>query len=92
MIPVASKELKNRLGKYLTLVREGKTLQITDRGRPIGCVIPVNSLADIRQGETLARLVTEGAVRLGSGRLSRHLPTVMKKGKAIASMVAEDRR
>ena len=92
MIPVASKELKNRLGKYLTLVRGGKTLQITDRGRPIGCVIPVKSSAEIHQSETLARLVIQGAVRLGSGRLVRHSPTIMRKGKTLADMVAEDRR
>jgi prevent-host-death family protein len=31
MVTVASKELKNRLGKYLRLVRAGETIQITDR-------------------------------------------------------------
>ena len=92
MIPVASKELKNRLGKYLTMVRGGKTLQITDRGRPIGCVVPVKSAAETRQIETLARLVIEGAVTLGSGRLVRHFPTIMRKGKTLAEVVAEDRR
>lgn len=92
MIPVASKELKNRLGKYLALVREGKTLRITDRGRPIGCIIPAQSPKAGKRAEALARLVAEGAVRLGSGRLARHKPTVMSRGKTIAQMVAEDRR
>lgn len=92
MVQVASKELKNRLGKYLDMVRQGNAIQITDRGRPIGCIIPASSPEERKTAAALARLVADGAVRLGSGRLARHKPTLLGKGKSIAAMVAEDRR
>jgi len=92
MMRVGSKELKNRLGKYLALVRKGNAIQVTDRGRPVACLVPASSPKASQQAEWLTRLVREGALRLGSGRLARHRPTPIGKGKTIAEMVAEDRR
>lgn len=34
------RELKRRLSHYLRLVKAGKSVDITDRGTPIGCIIP----------------------------------------------------
>lgn len=93
MVTVACKELKNRLGKYLALVREGETVQITDRGRPIGRIFPARNHKQQKDEEMLARLVANGTLTLGTGRLRRRArPTVMTKGKTVAEMVAEDRR
>lgn len=89
---VPSKELKNQLGKYLALVRQGHTLQITDRGRPIACLIPARSPDSWKEAQRLAHLVAQGAVEPGMGRLTLSKPTVIRKGKTIAEMVAEDRR
>ena len=93
MVTVASKELRNRLGKYLALVREGKTVAITDGGRPIACIVPTQNLERRKEAELLARLVASGNLTLGTGRLRRRpRPTVMTKGKTVAEMVAEGRR
>ena len=93
MITVGSKELKNRLGKYLAMVRKGETVQITDRGRPVGCIFPARNHEQQKDAETLARLVADGTLTLGKGKLRRRpRPTVMTKGKTVAEMVAEDRR
>lgn len=92
MVTVGSKELKNRLGKYLDLVRGGNPVQITDRGRPVGCIIPARSRQAAESAERLARLVAEGDVRLGSGRLPRHKPAVLKPGPSIVEMLSEERR
>lgn len=37
---VGCREFKNRMGKYLHTVRQGQTLIITDRGRPIAQLGP----------------------------------------------------
>ncbi|MCI0774033.1 MAG: type II toxin-antitoxin system prevent-host-death family antitoxin, partial [Chloroflexi bacterium] len=37
---VGIRELKNRLSKYLRAVKAGQTILITDRGRPVGRLIP----------------------------------------------------
>ena len=93
MVTVAGKELKNRLGKYLRLVREGETVQITDRGKPVGCILPAATPEEQRRAEMLASLVAKGSFRVGAGKLSRRpRPIVLKPGKSIAEMVAEDRR
>jgi prevent-host-death family protein len=92
MVTVGSKQLKNRLGKYLELVRQGNPVQITNRGRPIGCIIPAQSRQATEEAARLARLVAEGAVKLGSGRLSRGKPTVLKPGPSILEMLDEERR
>ncbi len=93
MVTVACKELKNRLGKYLAMVRKGETVQITDRGRLIASILPARNKAQQEDAEMLARLIGDGTLTLGTGKLrGGRRPTVMTKGKAVAEMVAEDRR
>ena len=93
MVTVASKELKNRLGRYLRLVREGKPVRITDRGRPIGCILPLRKGQAPQETEALARLLGTGNLRLGAGRLGRRArPSVMAPGASVAEMVVRDRR
>jgi len=43
---VGTRELKTRLGTYLRQVREGATLVVTDRGRPIAELRPLAMAAD----------------------------------------------
>lgn len=89
MVTVPSKELKNRLGKYLRMVRAGEAVRVTDRGRPIACILP----ADDQFTGLLSALVARGSLTPGGGRLARTArPAVLKPGKSIADMVAEDRR
>ena len=92
MLTVSSKELRTRLGKYLNLVREGNPVQITHRGRPIACIIPAQSCQETGSAERLARLVAEGAVRLGSGRLAPGKPAILNPGPSIVEMLNEERR
>ncbi len=40
MRTVGSRELKNRLGRYLSLVGKGETIIVTDRGKPVAHLIP----------------------------------------------------
>ncbi len=94
MVTVGSRVLKNRLGKYLDLVRRGEPVRITDRNRPIGCILP---LADAGPGqpqnEVLARLIANGSLRLGTGEFSRQPSAArLRPGKSIVKMLAEERR
>ncbi len=89
MVTVAAKELKNRLGKYLKLVRAGEAVRITDHARPIGCIFPsVSPEAD----EQLARILAKGGVRFGTGERLRPKPVALKPGRSTTAMIAEDRR
>jgi prevent-host-death family protein len=92
MVSVGSKQLRRHLGAYLQLAREGSAVQITDRGRPVACLIPAQSRKASEEADRLARLVARGAVRLGSGRFFRGKPAKLKPGPSIVEMLAEERR
>jgi prevent-host-death family protein len=92
MTTVASRELKNRLGKYLQLVREGEAVRITDRGKPVAVIVPLGR-EDTLPAPMVEQLLRKGAITLGTGQpLSQAPPARLKPGKSIAEMVAEDRR
>ena len=40
MKTVGSRELKNRLGRYLGMVGKGETIIVTDRGKPVARLSP----------------------------------------------------
>ncbi len=95
MVTVGSRELKNRLGKYLKLVRQGETIQITDRGKPVGCITPVSD-PNARMDEQLAKLLASGHVHLGTNQpVSQRrtfTPIRLKPGLSTTEMLAQDRR
>lgn len=90
---VGSRELKNRLGRYLQMVRRGKTLIITDRGKPVAKVSPPDD--DVQPEPTLMdvlrRLNAEGKIRLAKGRIGK-FRAVPSRGKPASQMILEDRR
>lgn len=55
-------------------------------------MIPAQSVEASDEADRLARLVAQGAVRLGSGRFSRGKPAKLKPGPGIVEMLAEERR
>jgi prevent-host-death family protein len=93
MVTVASKELKNRLGRYLQLVREGRPVRITDRGKPIGCIVPLEGPSASTELDQLSRLLATGGLKLGSGSLRpHHKPARLKPGPSTTELLAEERR
>jgi len=93
MVTVGSRELKDRMGKYLGLVRKGETVAITVRGKRVGLLVPVPEQADSAHVELLARLRAKPGIRWGSGRLTTNFkPVKLKPGKTPSEMILEDRR
>ena len=93
LVTVASKELKNRLGRYLRLVREGQPVRITDRGKPVACILPLENAAEAGEAARLSRLLATGGLTLGSGNWRRRRkPARLKPGPSTTEMIAEDRR
>ena len=92
MTTVGSRELKNRLGRYLGRVRKGETFVVTDRGKPVARLVPTNSAG--QEGgdldEVLKQLEAEGHIHLGTRPFRRFKPIRMK-GKPLSKMILEDR-
>lgn len=89
-ITVGVRELKTHLSSYLDQVKAGKTLVITERGKPVGSLIP--SAAVIK--EKLRQLAKAGIVTWGGKPLRPRKPLMrLRPGEKMASeILLEDRR
>lgn len=82
------RELKSRLSHYLRLAKAGESVEITERGTPIGRIVPTAAPLDARI-EVLAR---SGLVQWSGRRLGPRATAVRAKGKAsVADLLVEDR-
>jgi prevent-host-death family protein len=90
MDTVGIRELKAHLSRYLRRVRAGARLLVTERGRTIAVINPVEAPADVQWAH---QLVAEGRARWGGGKPTGARNPVKLKGKRSASsVVLEDRR
>ena len=94
MRTVGSRELKNRLGRYLKLVGQGETLIVTDRGKPVARIVRIDSSGEAGAGrsveEILKQLEAEGHLKLGT-RPFRPFKPLRTKGKPASQILLEDR-
>ena len=92
MRTVGSRELKNRLGRYLGLVGKGETIIVTDRGKPVARIIPPEPEANKAYSvdDLLRRLEAEGHLRRAT-RKPRVFKPIRVKGKPMSQMILEDR-
>lgn len=84
-VEVGVRELKNNLSRYLELVRKGDELVVTDRGRPVARLLPVDASTD-----HLSDLVAAGLVRAPKAR--RRVPELVEPTGSVSELVAEQRR
>ena len=86
-VEVGIRDLKNGLSRYIDRVRAGEEVIVTDRGRPVARLSPLDA-GDAR----LADLVASGVVRAPVSR-RRHLPAQRIEAKgSVSELVAEQRR
>jgi prevent-host-death family protein len=92
MKTVGSRELKNRLGRYLRFVRQGETVIVTARGETVAHIVPPSPKREDAEGldEILKQLESEGHLRLGTRPFKRFKPLRLK-GKPASQIILEDR-
>jgi prevent-host-death family protein len=68
-------EIKNRLSRYLALVRRGEVVRILDRNVPIAQIVPIATPAGEAPvgAEVLADLERKGLIRRGSAEIPREI-------------------
>ena len=83
-------ELKNNLSRYLEHVREGGTVLVFDRDRPIARIIPLQrgGRSTDEDEARLAELERRGVLRRGTGKLPRWLGR--RKSPRISGSVLQD--
>ena len=82
------RELKAHLSKYLRKVKEGHTILITERGKPIGCIIPERELLE----ERLARMVAAGLAEWSGKQLQPRQPTLSNQSELLISDLVSEQR
>ena len=85
---VSIRELKSRLSHYLRLTRKGESVVITDRGVPIGRIVPIGQGLDQR----LAAMREAGLAQWSGHKLRHRKPVAKLRGrKTVAHLLVEDR-
>ena len=85
---VSIRDLKSRLSHYLRLARNGESVVITDRGVPIGRIVPVGQDLDQR----LAAMRESGQAQWSGRKLRTRTPVARVRGRgSVARLLVEDR-
>ena len=87
-------ELKAGLSRYLERVKAGYEVLVTDRGEPVAKLVPI--AAEARRGSRRERLVREGLLLPGRGRVRVSLLRApggrRARGRAVLDALLEERR
>lgn len=88
---VGIRDLKTHLSRHLKRVRSGARLIVTERGRSIATIAPVEPQADV---DWAHQLVAEGGARWNGGKPAgaSRPARLRRRGKRASSIVIEDRR
>ncbi|MDR0593197.1 MAG: type II toxin-antitoxin system prevent-host-death family antitoxin [Bifidobacteriaceae bacterium] len=82
---VGLRDLRGSLAAYAAAVQDGRSFTVTDRGRPVARLTPVQSLS------TYERLVAEGVIRPAPNRPGKLQSPVEAAGR-VSDLITEQRR
>jgi len=89
MKTVGIKNLRNRLSYYLSKVRKGERILVTDRDQVIATIFPVERG---EEDSKLLSLVKEGFASWRGGKPTGSRRPVKIEGRTVSEIVLEDRR
>jgi len=85
---VGTRELKNRLSQYLRRVKAGETLVITEHGKPVGQIVPIQANMTNR----LKSLVEAGVVEWNGLSVPNYQPKAINHSQRLLSdLISEER-
>lgn len=82
---IGIRELRDGLSRHLAAVRGGRTLTVTDHGRPVARIVPVDTPSP------LERLVAEGRVRPAAAP-RRATPDPVPSAGTVSDLIDDQRR
>ena len=91
MLQVGIRELKARLSHYLRRVREGEEVVITDRGKPVGRLLPFVETEDLEA--RIQELCLTGRIAWSGKRPGPRKPVARMRGPGVgvSDTIVEDR-
>ena len=85
LMDIGIRELRDGLSRHLASVREGHTITVTDHGKPIARIVPVDGPTRLQQ------LVAEGHARPPL-RPKRPAPPPIKAEGTVSDLIGDQRR
>ena len=87
-VSIGVRELKARLSEYLRQVKAGQTIVITERGQPVGRIVPAAQSRD----EKIRAMIEAGLAEWNGETLKPMKPVARVRGKrTVADIVIENR-
>jgi prevent-host-death family protein len=84
-VEIGVRALRDGLSRHLEVVKDGHTITVTERGRPIARLVPAGAPT------ALERLRAEGRVTPALGARG-HLPATIQSSGPVSDLVADQRR
>ena len=89
-VTIGARELKNRLGRYLRMVREGTVVVVSDRGRPVAELRRIAAPGDDLD-ERLEQLVSLGVVTAPPWRGLPPVDRIVVAGEPMSETIVQER-
>jgi len=85
---VGIRDLKAQLSSYVRQVKAGSMVVITERGKPVGRIVPLSPSVETR----MQGLIRAGLMAWSGRRLVPMMPVAQTRGKrTVADLLLEDR-
>jgi prevent-host-death family protein len=94
MKTAAVSELKAKLSEYLSQVKAGNEILITDRGKPVARIMPVSAADEKTRKRSLALMERQGLIKLGASRLPKNFWRMQRgddPGGVVVKALLEER-
>ena len=94
MIPstrIGIREAKVHLSRYLRMVRNGAEIVITDRGKPVGKIVPMEA-AELPLADRIKRLEAQGVIARQHGKSEGKIPAAIPISGNIAQKILQEDR
>lgn len=89
---VGVRELKAHLSEYLRRVKSGETIVISERGMPIGRLIPEAVSRELTVEERMQRLIAAGLLEWNGERLGTFEPVSLDRSDvSVSDLIMEMR-
>lgn len=89
---VGIRQLKSRLSEYMRHVKAGETIIITERGVPVGRIVPEGPGHETSLDDKMQRLLDAGLAEWNGERPQADEPVALKRaGVSVTDLIAEMR-
>ena len=88
---VGIRDAKMHLSKYLKMVQQGAEVTITDRGRPVGKIIPIHT-KEMPLKERIKRMEDRGQIKPVTAEGQVKLPPPIPVPHGIAQQLLQEER